>query len=77
MKAFAEANYEKVLAQNVQILQRNETLEVENGRLTEALEHAMNCCEDLKTQRNEYSERFDFLSNEVTSLRGLANDIKS
>ena len=37
----------------------------------------MSCCEQMKSQRNEYSERFGFLSNEMTSLRGLANDIQS
>ena len=31
----------------------------------------------MKSQRNEYSERFGFLSNEMSSLRGLANDIQS
>ena len=77
MKVSAEQNFERVQAQNDALLQGNESLQTENYKLTEALEHAMNCCEQMKSQRNEYSERFGFLSNEMSSLRGLANDIKS
>jgi len=37
----------------------------------------MMTCEQLKSQRNEYSERFGYLSHEMESLREIANEIKS
>ena len=37
----------------------------------------MQTCEQLKTQRNEFSERFGYLSHEMGSLRDLAQELKS
>ena len=45
LKLQAEENFDRVQAQNFGLLQDNEGLQEENGKLSEALEHAMRVCD--------------------------------
>lgn len=59
------------------LLNDNSTLQEDNFRLKEALDHAMRNCEHLKSEKNQMSSRFGYLTNEMVTLRELANELKS
>ena len=63
--------------QNNQLSAENLRLKNKNIKLRKALEVAVETAEMLKTQRNKYSERFNYLNQEMDSLRDMANDLKS
>ena len=77
LKQISDENFEKVQAQNMCLLNDNSTLQEDNFRLKEALDHAMRNCEHLKSEKNQMSSRFGYLTNEMVTLRELANELKS